>query len=149
MARNPLGIEISELRKRLRAAIDQTRRAGAARRTEVDAASEAYERFLSQLAGPLVQMLANALRAEGYTFTVFTPNRGLRLASGRSGEDFMEFALDTSVPQPAVLLRVNRGHGRRVVQHERPIREGTRVDRLTEEDVLQTLLEEIGPFVER
>ena len=149
MSHNPLGIEISELRKRLRAAIDQTRRAGVARRTEVDAATEAYERFLSQLAAPLLQMLANALRAEGHAFTVFTPSRGLRLASGRSGEDFIEFALDTSVPQPAVVLRVNRGRGRRVVQHERPIKEGTPIDRLTEEDLLQTLLEEVGPLVER
>jgi hypothetical protein len=43
---------------------------------------------------------------------------------------------------------VNRARGRRVVQHERPIR-GKPVDQLTEEDVLQALLEELGPFVER
>jgi hypothetical protein len=102
-------------------------------------------------------MLANALRAEGYPFTVFTPRGGLRLASGRSGEDFIEFALDTSVPRPTVLLRVNRGRGRRVVQHERPIgrhpnagpRGEERIDQLSEEDVLTALLEEIAPFVAR
>src|SRR5713226_5360411 len=94
MAHNPVGIEISDMRKRLRAAIDQSRRAAAARRTELNNAAEAYERFLAELAEPLVQMLANALRAEGYPFTVFTPRGGLHLASGRSGEDFIEFALD-------------------------------------------------------
>ncbi|HEV3217038.1 MAG TPA: hypothetical protein VGZ27_15005 [Vicinamibacterales bacterium] len=149
VAYNPVGIEISDMRKRLRAAIDQSRRAAAARRTELGEATEAYDRFLTGLAEPLVQMLANALRAEGYPFTVFTPRGGLRLASGRSGEDFIEFVLDTSARQATVLLRVNRGRGRRVVQHERPIRGEERIDQLSDEDVLKALLEEIAPFVER
>lgn len=149
MAHNTVGIEISEMRKRLRAAIDQSRRAAAARRVEVDEAAAAYETFLSKMGEPLVQMLANALRAEGYPFTVFTPRGGLRLASGRSGEDFIEFALDTSARHPIALLRVNRGRGRRVVQHERPIRGEERIEQLTEEDVIKALLEEIAPFVER
>jgi hypothetical protein len=149
MAHNTVGIEISEMRKRLRAAIDQSRRAAVARRAEVDEAAAAYDTFLSNMAGPLVQMLANALRAEGYPFTVFTPRGGLRLASGRSGEDFIEFALDTTARHSIALLRVNRGRGRRVMQHERPIRGEERIDQLTEEDVIKALLEEIGPFVER
>jgi hypothetical protein len=144
-----LEIEISELRKRLRSAIDKSRQAAASRRARVDAASAAYARFLEGMAGPLVQMLANALRAEGYHFTVFMPSGGLRLASAKSGDDFIEFLLDTSAPEPLVTLRVNRARGRRVVQHERPVRERTPVDQLTEEDVLQALLDEIGPFVER
>lgn len=149
MTRNPVEIEISEMRKRLRAAIDHSRRAAAARRAQLDLAGAAYTQFLDQIAGPLVQMLANALRAEGYHFTVFTPNGGLRLASAKSPEDFIEFALDTSQPEPLAMLRVNRARGRRVMQHERPIRGGTAVETLTEEDVLTALLEEIGPFVER
>jgi hypothetical protein len=149
MPRKPVEIEISEMRKRLRAAIEQTRRAAVARRAELDAAAAAYTQFLEGMAGPLVQMLASALRADGYHFTVFTPSGGVRLASAKSAEDFIEFMLDTSQPQPSVLLRVNRARGRRVVQHERPIGGRTAVDRLTEEDVLQALLDEIGPFVER
>jgi predicted membrane GTPase involved in stress response len=149
MAYNSVGIEISDMRKRLRAAIDHSRRAAVARRAQSDEAAVAYAAFLSNRAEPLVQMLANALRAEGYPFTVFTPRGGLRLASGRSGEDFIEFVLDTTVAHPAVLLRVNRGRGRRVVQHERPIRGEERIDQLTEEDVITALLEEIAPFVER
>jgi hypothetical protein len=144
----PVEIEISELRKRLRAAIDKSRRGAAERRERLDAASAAYAQFLENKAGPLTHMLANALRAEGYNFTVFTPNGGVRLSSAKSGDDFVEFSLDSSQPEPVVVLRVNRARGRRVVQHERPIR-GKPVDQLTEEDVLQALLEELGPFVER
>ena len=149
MADNTVGIEISEMRKRVRAAIDQSRRAAATRRAEVDEAAAAYETFLLKTAEPLVQMLANALRAEGYPFTVFTPRGGLRLASGRSAEDFIEFALDTSARHPTALLRVNRGRGRRVMQHERPIRGEERIEQLTAEDVIKALLEEVAPFVER
>lgn len=149
MAHNTVGIEISDMRKRLRAAIEKSRKAAEARRLEADEAAAAYEQFLGRLAEPLVKMLASALRAEGFAFTVFTPKGGLRMSSSRSGEDFIEFALDTSAPHPTVLLRVNRGRGRRVVQHERPIRGEERIDQLTEEDVLKALMEEIGPFVER
>jgi hypothetical protein len=145
----PVEIEISELRKRLRAEIEKSRRAAAERRARVDAASAAFTQFLEDKAGPLAHMVANALRAEGYNFTVFTPTGSVRLSSAKSGDDFIEFALDSSQLDPAVVLRVNRSRGRRVTQHERQVREHTPVDRLTEEDVLQALLQEIGPFVER
>jgi hypothetical protein len=147
--RKPVAIEPSELRKRLRAAIEQSRRAAAARRTQLDQAAADYQQLLEGTAAPLVHMLTNVLRAEGYNFTVFTPNGGLRMASAKSGEDFIEFALDTSQTEPVAMLRVNQARGRRVLQHERPIKDRTPVDRLTEEDVLQALLEELAPFVER
>jgi hypothetical protein len=149
MTRKPVDIETSELRKRLRAAIEQSRRVAAARRVQLDEAAAAYKAFLENTAAPLVHVLANVMLAEGYHFTVFTPNGGLRMASAKSGEDFIEFALDTSQTEPVVLLRVNQARGRRVLQHERPVRVRTAVDQLTEEDVLQALLEEIAPFVER
>lgn len=149
MTRKPVSIEPSELRKRLRAAIDQSRRAAAARRAQLDQASTDYQQLLDTTAAPLVHMLTNVLRAEGYNFTVFTPNGGLRMASAKSGEDFIEFALDTSQAEPFAVLRVNQSRGRRVLQHERPIKGLTPVERLSEEDVLQALLEELAPFVER
>jgi hypothetical protein len=149
MTRNPVTIETSELRKRLRATIDQSRRAAAARRARIDQASADYQQLLDVTATPLVQMLANVLRAEGYNFTVFTPNGGLRMALAKSSEDFIEFALDTSQAEPVAVLRVNQSRGRRVLQHERPVNDRTPIDRLTEDDVLQALLEELAPFVER
>ena len=149
MPRQPASIETSELRKRLRHAIDERRKATAARRATLDEAAAAFTDLLEKTATPLVQKLANALRAEGHHFTVFTPNGGLRMALAKSADDFLEFALDTSQDEPFAALRVNRTRGRRVVQHERPVKGRTPVDRLSEEDVLQALLEEIAPFVER
>ena len=149
MTRKPASIETSELRKRLRHAIEERRKATAARREQLDAASAAFTELLESTATPLVQMLANALRAEGHHFTVFTPNGGLRMALAKSADDYIEFALETSQDEPFAILRVNRTRGRRVVQHERPIKGRTPVERLSEEDVLQALLEEIAPFVER
>jgi len=149
MTRTLASIEISELRKRLRHAIDERRKTTAARRAALDAAAAAYTDLLDMTATPLVQKLANALRAEGHNFTVFTPNGGLRMALAKSADDFIEFSLDTSLDEPFVALRVNRTRGRRVVQHERPVKGRTAVDRLSEEDVLQALLDEIAPFVER
>jgi hypothetical protein len=149
MTRPPVAIETSELRKRVRATIEHSRKNAAARRARLDEAATAYHELLQSTATPLVQMLTNTLRAEGYHFTVFTPNGGLRMALAKSGDDFIEFALDTSPDEPVAVLRVNRSRGRRVVQHERPIKGRTAVDKLTEEDVLQALLDELGPFVER
>jgi hypothetical protein len=149
MTRQPASIEISELRKRLRHAIDERRKNTAARRATLDAAAAAFNDMLEVTATPLVQKLANALRAEGHNFTVFTPNGGLRMALAKSADDFIEFALDTTQDEPLAALRVNRTRGRRVLQHERPVKTGTPVDQLSEEDILQALLEEIAPFVER
>ena len=54
----------------------------------------AGERFpLEQDLTP-IRLFANALRAEGHNFTVFTPNGGLRMALAKSADDFIEFALD-------------------------------------------------------
>ena len=149
MTRKPAIIETSELRRRLRHTLDERRKRTAARRTVLDAAAVAYTELLEMTATPLVQKLANALRAEGHNFTVFTPHGGLRMVLAKSADDYIEFALDTSQDEPFAVLRVNRTHGRRVEQHERPIKGRTPVDRLSEEDVLQALLDEIAPFVER
>jgi len=129
--------------------IDHSRKAAAARRLRADEATAAYQELLDTTAIPLVQMLVNTLRAEGYQFTVFTPNGGLRMSLAKSADDFIEFMLDTSPDEPVAALRVNRTRGRRVIQHERPVKNRTPVDKLSEEDVLQALLEELAPFVER
>ena len=149
MTRKPVEIETSEVRKRLRAVIDQSRRGAAARRAQVDAAAIEYKTLLESIAGPVVHVLANVLLAEGYPFTVFTPNGGLRLASTKSGDDSIEFGLDTSEPEPFVVLRVSQTRGRRLLQRERPVKGRSAIAQLTEEDVLQAMLEEIAPFVER
>lgn len=140
-------MEISDIRKRVLQAIDQSRRAAAGRRARVDAASAAYDRFLAQVATPIFKQFAGVLKAEGYGFQVFTPGGGLRLASERASEDFIELRLDVSGDLPVVLGHVNRARGSRVLASERPI--GVGVAELTEQDVLEFLVQEIQPFVER
>jgi hypothetical protein len=141
-------IEVPEIRRRLRQALDLARHAAAARREQTAAAERDYARFLSGVAEPVFRMFAGALKAEGYPFLIATPSGGLRLESERSREDALEIALDTT-ETPVVVGRVSRGRGRRMVATERPLRDGAAVAELTEEDVLQFLLTEIVPFVAR
>ena len=142
-------MEVSEVRKRFLQTVDRARRAAAEQRARADAAARTYEVFLEQVATPVFRMLSSALKAEGHPFAVHTPAGGLRLASDRAAEDFIELSLDTSADPPGVIARVSRARGHRVVSAERPVREGVAVERLTEEDVLEFLLAEIVPFVVR
>jgi hypothetical protein len=142
-------MEVSEVRRRLRAAIDSARKAAQERRARSDQAARDYALFLRDVAIPIFQVFASALVAEGHRFKVFTPAESVRLASESGPDDFIELTLDTTADPPAVLGRTNRGRGRRVVLSERPVREGAAVAELTEDDVLSFLASEIAPFVER
>jgi hypothetical protein len=142
-----VAIETSELRRRLRSAIEQSRSNAAAKRERSDAAARDYEKFLSTIVVPVVQQFANVLSGEGHQFHVGTPAGSVRLTSAGSGEDYVEILLDTSEDPPAVVGRTSRGRGRRMVTSERPVRERTAIGELNEEDVLAFLLTEIVPFV--
>jgi hypothetical protein len=144
-----VSIETSELRRRLRTAIEQARSNAAARRERTDAAARDYEQFLATVAIPVVQRFANVLSAEGHQFHVGTPAGSVRLTSAGSAEDYIEILLDTSEDPPEVVGRTNRGRGRRMISSERAVRERTAVAELNEEDVLAFLLTEIVPFVSR
>ena len=140
-------MEVSEVRRRLRAAVEEARQKAADRRARTDIAAKDYDEFLGQRAAPVFHQLAAALTAEGHLFKVFTPAASVRLASERSHEEFVEVALDDSANPPTVVGRTSRGRGRRMVSSERPVREGVPIADLTEEDVLSFLLEEIAPFI--
>jgi hypothetical protein len=142
-------IEPSELRRRLRSAIEQARSNAAARRARIDAAQRDYEKFLETIAIPVVQQFANVLSAEGHHFSVSTPAGSVRLSSATRSEDYIEILLDTMEDPPEVIGRSSRGRGRRMITSERPVRERTAVAELNEEDVLAFLLTEIIPFVAR
>ena len=141
-------METSVVRNRLNLVIDKAKRASAERRARNDEAARAFERFREIYAIPLFKQVAGALKASGFPFSVFTPAGSVRLASGRSSEDSIEISLDTSGDQPIVMGRISRARGRRVIESERPIVLKP-VNDVTEEDVLDFLLNEIGPFVER
>jgi hypothetical protein len=140
-------MEVAEVRRRVRAAIESARRAAQERRTRSDQASREYETFLRDIAVPVFHVFASALVAEGHRFKVFTPAESVRLASESSPEDYIEVALDAAAEPPAVMGRINRGRGRRGVASERPIKNVESIAQLTDEDVLVFLASEIEPFV--
>ncbi len=142
-------MEISEVRRRLRAAIEKARRESAERRARTDVAARDYDTFLSQHASPVFHQFAAALKAEGHQFNVFTPASSIRLAADRSPEEFIELFLDDSSDPPAVVGRTTRGRGRKTVSSERTLKDGASIADLTDEDVLAFLLEEITRLVER
>jgi hypothetical protein len=141
-------METSDVRKRLLATVDRARRAAADRRVRADEASREYSVFLEQMAVPLFRQLANALKAHGYPFSLFTPGGSVRLMSERSSEDYIELTLDTTGDPPRVIGRSSHGRGHRVVESEHPIGEGPVRD-LTEEHILRFVLKELEPFVEK
>ncbi len=139
-------MEISLVRRRLTETIERAKKQAAERRGRTDQASREFEVFLQKIAVPLFRQVANALKADGYTFTVFTPSGSVRLMSDRAAEDFIEVTLDTSDDPPRVMGQTSRNRGRRVIDAERAI--GT-PDAMTEEDLLEFLLKELEAFVER
>lgn len=145
----PIIMEISDIRQRLQQAIARARQSAVDRRTRADAAGIAYETFLTRVARPLVKQVANALTAEGHRFAAFTPASGVRLASERSSEDFVELELDVSSDRAALIGRTSRGRGGRKITSERVLCAAEDIDRFGEDDLLDFLLMEIGPLVER
>ena len=142
-------MEISDIRRRFRAALDHARKASAERRTRADAASVAYAAFLRDVAVPVFRMFSTVAKAEGQAFTIFTPADGVRLVSERHADDFVELFLDGSQDPPEVMARANRRRGGDVITTERPVRAGAPINSLTDEDVLSLLLGEIGGLAER
>src|SRR5215203_2867589 len=142
-------MEISDIRRRLRAGIEAAKKDAQERRVRSDEAGRQYELFLRERAVPLFHSVGSALVAEGHRFKVFTPADSVRLASEASGEDFIEIALDTSADPPVVIGRTSRGRGRRQVASERPVNGDVPIADLSDEDVLAFLLAELTPFLER
>lgn len=119
------------------------------RREKTAEAEQAYQTFLHDVATPVTKQVANALKSEGYPFTVFTPGGGLRLADDRGRDDYIEFALDTASDRPQVVGRISLTRGSRTLTDERPIKPGTAPDALSQEDVLTFLLDALEPWLER
>jgi hypothetical protein len=141
-------MEISVVRQRLRETIERAKRHAAERRSHTDAASREYDAFLERVAVPLVRQIANALKADSYSFTVFTPSGSVRLMSDRRAEDFIEITLDASGDTPVVTGHASRLRGRNIVETERPVGTGE-PGAVTESDVLEFFLKELEPLVER
>jgi hypothetical protein len=136
-------MDVPEVRRRVRGAIEKARQQAVERRSRSDAAARDYEEFLAKKAVPLFHQIASALVAEGHPFKIFSPAGSVRLASDRSPEDFVELVLDTDADPPQVIGRTSRGRGRRMITAESPIEEHTPIAALTEEQVLAFVLGEL------
>ena len=141
-------METSAVRQRVLLTIDRAKRRAAERREQGDEAARDYGTFLERLAVPLFRQVAGALKAEGYAYQIFTPSGAVRLMSESRSEDYVGLSLDTSGQKPVVMGTARRNRGGRVIETERPIGDGAVRD-LTEEDVLDFLLTELEPFVEK
>ena len=142
-------MEVSLVRKRVQAAIAEARQDAQRRRQAASDAQRAYATFLENVAAPLARQVANALKAEGLNFTVFTPGDGVKLAADRGRDDFIELSLDTESDRPQVIGRISRSRGSRTLAEERPIKPGVPPDALTEEEVLDFLVWGLAPWLER
>jgi hypothetical protein len=142
-------VEVSLVRRRLKTAIDAARARTQQRRQLAAEATRAYDTFLQEIAVPIARQLANALKAEGYGFAVSTPGDGVRLASERTRDDFIEVRLDTSGDTPQVMARVSAARGSRVRDEEVPVKPGASPDTISEEELLEFLLRALEPWIER
>lgn len=142
-------MEVSEVRRQLRHAIDRAKARAQQKRQHAADAERAYAAFLEEVATPTTRMLANVLKAEGYLFTISTPSGGLRLASDRGRDDYVEFALDGSGDRPTVIGRIRQTRGSRTLEDERAVKPGAAPQELSEVDVLAFLVEALEPWLER
>src|SRR5690242_8373484 len=139
-------MEVSEIRRRLRGAIDRARRQQVERRALVADTTRAYERILESMALPVFQTLASALTAEGHPFTVETPSGVVRLARGRNSAEHLEIALDAEREIPAVVLRGTRGRGSRMIASEEIVAEGPDIADISESNLVDAVVEQLIPF---
>ena len=144
-----IAVEVSLVRNRLNRAIEAARERAQQRRQRTAAAERAYDIFLQNVAMPVTRLVANTLKVENHAFTVFTPGGGLRLASDRGRDDYIEFALESTSDPPQVVGRISHTRGSRTLAEERPIKPGTPPEGLSEEDVLTFLLDALQPWLER
>jgi hypothetical protein len=142
-------VEISVVRNRLNRAIEASRERAQRRRQRTATAESAFELFLQNVATPVTKLVANSLKVENYAFTVFTPGGGLRLASDRGRDDYVEFVLDLDSDPPQIVGRTSRTRGSRTLTEDRPIKPGSPPEEISEEDVLAFLLGALEPWFER
>ena len=140
-------MEVSQVRRRVQSAIASARQQAQLQRQATADAERAYAVFLENVATPVARQVAAALKAEGFTFTVFTPGGGLRLAAERGRDDFIDLALDTAAARPQVVGRVSYSRGSRTIDEERPLKANTPPDALTEEDVLEFFVSALEPWL--
>ena len=141
-------VDTSDVQKRVRRMIDQAKRAAHARRTRVASETREGQQALRRVVAPVFKTVAAVLKAEGHPFRVSTPVDAVRMSAEGSGDNFVELVLDTTGDTSALRGRASRIRGRRVLVEEKSVSEGPDMATLSDEDVLEFLLGELGPYVE-
>src|SRR5690242_1517224 len=139
--------DVAVVRKRIKFAIEQARRDSTERRARAAEARTNYDAFLQNSAIPVFRMFANVLKSENLNFEVMTPAGGVRLQSERNRDDAIEIELDTTADPPQPLVTITRVRGSRVIQSDRSIKGSNPLVQLTEDDVVDMLLEELRPWL--
>lgn len=143
-------MEISQVRRRTREAIEQWKRTSAERRIRQDAAARAWTEVLATTVVPIAHQLVQGLRAEGYSVGVFTPADRVRIGSERSGENYVELSLESDGGDGVLVARSSRQRGRETIAEERVVVRGAdAIATLGEEEVLAHLLESLAKVLER
>ena len=138
--------DVGLIRKRVRAEIDAARKSSATRRERASLAERAFDTFLADVAIPTFRQMANILRAEGIPFEIQTPSNGVRLVLDRN-RDAVELELDTTRDPPQPLLVSTYTRGSRVVRNERLVKGTAEIGTITEDDVIERLIEELRPWL--
>lgn len=141
--------DIAEVRRRVRQTIERARLDAAERRARAEAAGEQGRRFVEEVAVPVARQFQSVLRAEGFGYRLSTPPGAMRLVSDRRREDFIDIAVDATGDAVTMLTTVSRVRGGRVLVTERPLNAEVEMDALTEQHVLDFLLDALRAFVER
>lgn len=139
--------DIGLVRKRLRQTMEAARKDAAARRERTDSANREFEQFLEDTATPAFRALGNALRGEGVPFEVMTPSGAVRLAPERNRDEGVGLELDVTSDPPVPMLIVTKGRGSRITQVERPVKGGAPIVQISEDDLIDQLLEELKPWM--
>ena len=142
-------MEVSHVNRRLKAAMEHARARAQSRRQRTAEAERDFAAFLEQVATPVTRQMANALKVAGLAFTVATPGGGVRLSADRGRDDFIEFVLDSSADVPLAAGRVCVSRGSRTIDQTIPIKPGTAIEDLTDEDLLDFMIRALEPWLER
>ena len=142
-------LEVAQIRRRVQVRLADLKKVAATRRDRVVAAEKAYETFLSSLALPTLTTFAQALSAEAYPYRVLTPGGSVRLSSDRSNKTYVELRLDTSARVPSIVGEISRERGHRLVTEERVLAGGTPLEEITDEMLVEFVLEAMADLIER
>lgn len=139
--------ELTDLRRRVRQAIQDAKRKAADRRTARDEASKAWATAVAEVVEPEATVMAAALTGEGLPFRLETPRGTIRLVSERSADDYIEIVLDESDERemPEVIGRSVIGRGRQSVTVNEEVL-GAPSD-LAADRVAAFFLNAIGPWI--